>query len=78
VNFKIESDGTLNIDVIDILMLNIFAFWTTSEILIGFEIEHSQNGELWSTFLRSSHGHVLASFHPIFPPGYFGGTKFPP
>jgi hypothetical protein len=46
VNFKIESDGTLNIEVIDILMLNIFAFWTTSKILLSFEIELSQNGEL--------------------------------
>jgi hypothetical protein len=48
VNSKIESDGTLNIEVTHILMLNIFAFVTTSKIILGFEIELSQNGELWS------------------------------
>jgi hypothetical protein len=70
VNFKIESHGTLNIEVTDILMLNIFAFVTKSRIILGFEIELSQNGELWSTLDGTKYWH--------FPPDYFGGTKFPP
>ena len=49
--FQIESSGILNIKVVDILMLNIFSFWTTPKLLLGFELKLSQYG--------NNHGQIL-------------------